>query len=75
LKLGSGSCNSCHHVSAAADCTSCHADLGERTFTVELGDFSHSMHVDDMEMACSTCHGEGTTLSRSPDASVCADCH
>lgn len=75
LKLGAGSCNGCHHRSAAADCTSCHADLGQRTFTVELGEFAHTMHVDDMELACSGCHGEGATPRRSPDTAVCADCH
>jgi len=75
LKLGAGSCNSCHHRSAATDCTSCHADLSGRTLTVELGEFDHAMHVDDMELACATCHGEGATPRRSPDSSVCSDCH
>lgn len=76
LKLDAGSCNGCHHRSAtAADCVSCHTDLGRRTFTVELGEFDHEAHVEGMEIPCATCHGDGPVKRRSPDRSVCADCH
>jgi nitrate/TMAO reductase-like tetraheme cytochrome c subunit len=75
LALSAGSCESCHHRSAAADCTSCHTDLDRRTVTVELGEFSHAAHVDDMELSCAECHGEPPALRFSPDQGVCSDCH
>ncbi len=75
LKISAGSCESCHHQRAQADCTSCHSDLGRRTFTVELGQFSHAAHVGDMELPCSECHGQAPALRRSPDQGVCSDCH
>lgn len=75
LTLRPGSCNACHHADVAAECSACHADLGERTFTVELGEFDHALHVDDMEMACTDCHGDGPGFSRVPDEAICSDCH
>ena len=76
LKISAGACASCHHGPAAAGgCVSCHGDLGRRTFAVDLGEFSHAAHVDDMELACTQCHGQPPGLRRAPDAAVCADCH
>ena len=77
LQLVAGDCNACHHTpEAAADCRSCHAGVFERTFEVaELGDFDHALHVDDMELACSDCHGEGSALVGRPDPAICSDCH
>lgn len=77
LKLGgTASCNSCHHSDASAACTSCHDSLNQRTYPVaELGEFSHEIHVDGMELPCSGCHGEGAAIRRKPSRSVCSDCH
>ncbi len=77
LKIGAGSCQACHHAegSEASDCAACHADLGERAFPVELGDFSHAVHVDDMGLDCGDCHGAAPAFARAPDPAVCSDCH
>ena len=77
LKLSDDDCGSCHHPAAAAavDCLSCHGDVRRSSFAVELGEFSHASHVDDMELACSLCHGQAPGLRRTPAAAVCVDCH
>lgn len=74
MKLAASACADCHHADAAAgSCSGCHREIGGRTFATELGDFSHVSHVDEMELACSDCHG--ATPRRQPDFAVCADCH
>ena len=75
LKIGSSSCNSCHHGAAERECVECHGDVMERAFSVDLGDFEHAFHVGDMEIACAECHGETPDLRASPDLAVCSDCH
>ncbi len=81
LKLGAGSCQACHHGSVGAagsappDCLGCHAGIRDRTFPVELGEFSHAVHVDDMELECAACHGAAPALARAPESAVCSDCH
>jgi nitrate/TMAO reductase-like tetraheme cytochrome c subunit len=75
LRIGSEDCDSCHHGRSASPCTECHSDLRERTFPVDLGDFSHSSHVDDMELGCTSCHGDRSNIRASADRQVCADCH
>ncbi|MGB6639217.1 MAG: cytochrome c3 family protein [Thermoanaerobaculia bacterium] len=76
LEIDASACNACHHAEATADtCVSCHGGVLKRVVASELGDFDHSMHVEDMGVACTGCHGTPPRLSRSPDLEVCADCH
>ena len=73
LRLTSAAdCASCHPERVSASCQSCHARDLARSYPVELGDFSHSIHAGEMEIACVSCHGEAPGP---PDQSVCADCH
>jgi len=74
LKLDRASCDGCHHSNASAsNCESCHTTVRESTFPVaELGDFDHSLHVDDFELACTDCHGEPPGPA---SREVCTDCH
>ena len=46
-----------------------------RAYIVELGDFEHSMHISDMELECSECHGEMNELVAAPSLDVCTACH
>lgn len=75
LKIGAGDCGSCHHGDAGRDCLDCHGGVLDRTFATDLGDFAHSFHVLDMELACTRCHGEPPALSARANREVCADCH
>ena len=77
LKLAAADCDSCHHGEAAvaSGCRSCHSRLFERTFATENGDFAHSFHVGEMELACETCHGAPPAVWAKADRTVCADCH
>ncbi len=75
LRLGPEDCQSCHHSDSARECESCHSGVRDRTFSVELGDFSHAAHVDDMEIACSDCHGTAPRISAKADRELCAGCH
>ncbi len=75
LKLDAGSCDRCHHRETRAACSDCHGTIFERSYPVELGEFSHQAHVEGMELACDGCHGSGPAYRRSPDPAVCSDCH
>jgi nitrate/TMAO reductase-like tetraheme cytochrome c subunit len=75
LKIEASDCSSCHHRKSSTPCVECHQQLGERTFSVELGSFEHSIHVEMMEIPCQQCHGEGQALRRQPKPEVCSDCH
>jgi hypothetical protein len=76
LKIGATDCNACHHAEATADtCVRCHGGVMKQTFAVDLGDFDHSMHVEDMGILCTSCHGEPSAVVQSPDIEVCVDCH
>jgi len=72
LKIGAEDCSSCHHGDSAAECSSCHAAIKQRTFVTEIGDFDHSLHVDDMELSCSQCHSDGASPA---ELSACEECH
>jgi nitrate/TMAO reductase-like tetraheme cytochrome c subunit len=73
LHIDAADCLACHHGGKKA-CDSCHADLLEKAFETDLGDFSHELHAGDMEISCSECHGDGPRFV-SPDLEVCSDCH
>jgi nitrate/TMAO reductase-like tetraheme cytochrome c subunit len=75
LEFGASGCGACHHGDSGGDCLECHADVKGKTFPVEQGDFSHSLHVDDMELGCGDCHGSRPGLRASPDREVCSGCH
>lgn len=75
LRLTRADCQRCHHGDTARDCASCHSTVRERTFAVEFGDFSHVAHIDDMEIACTDCHGPAPRISARADRTLCADCH
>jgi Class III cytochrome C family len=75
LKLQAADCGACHHRDPAAECLDCHENLGERTFPVpDIGEFQHSIHVDELGIECETCHGDRRAPHR-PDRAVCAECH
>ncbi len=76
LRLTSASCNRCHHGGrgAASSCASCHGSAFERSFATDIGEFEHRIHVGDMEMACSDCHGEAPRVTAA-DREVCTGCH
>lgn len=75
LLFGAEGCSTCHHRDEGVECQSCHGALFSRTFTTDLGEFPHQLHVEDMEIECLTCHEQraGTRFQRS--AEVCSDCH
>ncbi len=76
LKLAAADCGSCHHGEAAAsDCRGCHSGVFQRTFKTESGEFAHSFHVGEMEIACEDCHGAPPAVSARADRNLCADCH
>jgi nitrate/TMAO reductase-like tetraheme cytochrome c subunit len=68
LTIGSTDCSSCHH-GRKRECTSCHSQVLGTVFETDLGSFSHEIHVDDMELSCALCHGEGRGVS-APDLEV-----
>ena len=74
LKIGAGDCAECHHDRPSGGCLECHGEVLQRSYPVDLGDFHHTAHVQDMELACTLCHGDAPALHRVPDAGVCADC-
>jgi hypothetical protein len=44
-------------------------------YSVELGEFDHSAHVEDMEIACGECHtGPGGSVGVA-DLEYCSNCH
>ena len=45
------------------------------TYTVELGDFDHTVHIEDMELACSDCHEGPVGPAGAANLEVCTDCH
>ena len=65
LTISASDCGSCHHGEAARgrQCLDCHSGVFDRTFATDLGDFPHSFHVVDMELACDGCHGEAPAIS------------
>lgn len=67
-------CSTCHHQETGADCLTCHADVREREIKIDLGEFSHAFHLDDVELTCADCHGEPSTHMQ-VQRQVCADCH
>ena len=73
LTIDGSDCAACHHGQKRV-CSSCHSELVESTIETDLGDFAHQAHVEEMELECSYCHGEGPLFS-SPDEEVCSDCH
>ncbi len=72
LLTSAADCSACHHQDADDDCASCHAADLAATYAVELGDFSHQIHVEDFELGCAECHGEGGGRA---DAEACSACH
>lgn len=75
LRFDAGGCQSCHHSDTKAECVSCHANVMQDTYTVELGDFDHTVHIEDMELACSDCHEGPAGPAGAADLEVCSDCH
>lgn len=75
LAFGADGCGSCHHAEAEGRCLDCHQDVLERAFEVELGDFDHAMHVEEMGLACTDCHGDASRPSPAADREICSDCH
>jgi nitrate/TMAO reductase-like tetraheme cytochrome c subunit len=79
LRFGAEGCSSCHHpdegAQAQAECQSCHETVFSRSFTTDLGDFPHQLHVEDMEMDCLTCHEQTAEAGFVRSAEVCMDCH
>jgi nitrate/TMAO reductase-like tetraheme cytochrome c subunit len=75
ITLTAGDCAACHHGDSGTDCAACHGGIRQRTYAVEYGDFAHASHVDDMEIACTDCHGEGPGFVAKADREVCSGCH
>lgn len=76
LQIEASACTECHHAEVSSDtCVRCHDSVLEEVIASDIGDFDHSMHVEGVGLACTTCHGEAPSLSRSPDLEVCSDCH
>ena len=76
LKITADDCQSCHHgATAAGRCLSCHGAVVRRTFPTEHGNFSHEFHIEEMEFACSDCHGAAPDVKARADRAFCADCH
>jgi hypothetical protein len=75
LLIGASDCATCHHgPSQERRCADCHSGIMDRTLETDLGDFDHSLHAGDMELECSSCHGEAPAFS-APGSDVCSDCH
>jgi nitrate/TMAO reductase-like tetraheme cytochrome c subunit len=75
LKIERDACSSCHHGDQERDCIDCHSVIRRRTFSTEEGDFDHTPHLDDAELECVACHGEGVHVRAKADREVCTDCH
>jgi hypothetical protein len=74
MKIGSRDCATCHHDKSQPSCAHCHKNLKKLKVTVEGKPFSHTFHVKELEMECSTCHSpEGKRMGIMKDA--CAECH
>ena len=69
-------CSECHHeeVSRGA-CRDCHGSLFSRVFETEHGSFKHSIHVEEMEIACEDCHVQFPSGIASASRETCAECH
>jgi hypothetical protein len=76
LLLGRDDCATCHHSpSDDRGCIDCHGGVLEETFSTELGEFNHALHVQDLELDCASCHGEPPGGSLPADREACAMCH
>ena len=75
LRLAARDCTSCHHREEARACLDCHAGTRRRTFTTEIGEFSHAVHSGDMELECDACHGQPPQVRLPADREACAECH
>jgi hypothetical protein len=73
LSVGRSDCSSCHHGSKR-ECEECHTKAMGMAFETDLGDFNHEIHVQEMELECTMCHGEAPRFT-SPDLDVCSACH
>ncbi|HET9252055.1 MAG TPA: cytochrome c3 family protein, partial [Candidatus Eisenbacteria bacterium] len=79
VRFDASGCESCHHRAAdlrrPATCVPCHADIQKGTVESFRGKFSHSVHVEDEEIACGTCHvtAAGGVLGLQREA--CVECH
>jgi nitrate/TMAO reductase-like tetraheme cytochrome c subunit len=75
LRFDSSGCQACHHQDPSAECLSCHGGVMSTVYSVELGEFDHSAHVEDMEIACGECHtGPGGSVGVA-DLEYCSNCH
>jgi nitrate/TMAO reductase-like tetraheme cytochrome c subunit len=68
-------CSTCHHGGPTKPCLSCHGEIEKRTFPTENGDFAHAVHVGDMELECTLCHGSGPAFHVPANREACAECH
>ncbi|MCP4659454.1 MAG: hypothetical protein GY856_28940 [bacterium] len=75
LHIDAGTCDSCHHGDGARECLDCHGGILERAVAAPEGDFDHSFHAVDMELACTGCHGTPPAVDARADREVCSDCH
>jgi nitrate/TMAO reductase-like tetraheme cytochrome c subunit len=79
VRFDASGCESCHHRTAdlrrPVTCAPCHAGIRKGTVESFRGKFSHSVHVDDEEIACGTCHVSvaGSVLKLQREA--CVECH
>ena len=79
VRFDASGCESCHHRTADLKrpdtCASCHAGIKKGTVESFRGKFSHSVHVDDEEIACSTCHELAAGATPRLKRQACAECH
>lgn len=75
VRFDAGGCASCHHTEPAADCRTCHADIVGRAVRSPLGEFQHSLHLDDLGLACGDCHAMSDDGVPGLQSGTCAGCH
>jgi len=74
VKIGKSECRRCHHKKKK-ECSICHGEGPVKAIPLgEEGEFSHPLHVGDLEIDCSSCHNiENSVFSLKRE--FCSNCH